>query len=385
MKHPNKQSESGPLITSNLKDHKSSGHPLATGSISNFLNLIWGNRGIDIKYIFRAVNILVTNFVLLPFRTYEKIKWGNKINRSELHPSPIFILGHWRSGTTYLHQLLCQDSRLGYVSTLQTFAPDVCISGARILWPVFRALLPKKRPIDNVEMALEYPEEEEWAVGNLCRHSFYRGIVFPGSMRRNFDKISGLSNNHQSHQEWKRTYLSVLKKASLKMNNRRLVLKNPMNTIRIPDLLDMFPDAKFIHIYRNPYDTYYSACFFFSVMIKQYQLETITKQEIENNVFEIFSKMMNRYWEDKERIPSENLIEIKFEDLEDNPLETIEKIYHALKIPGFEDTKSSLQKYILSKTGYQKNRYAINKETNQKIYQHWQNIIDKLSYAPPAE
>lgn len=380
MRYFEKQSESGPLITDNLKNHKSRGHPLTTGSLTNFLKLIRGNRGIDIKYTFRALNILASNLVLLPFRTYEKIKWGNQIRQSDPHPSPVFIIGHWRSGTTYLHQLLCQDNRLGYVSTLQAFAPDICISGARVLWPIFRALLPKKRPIDNVEMALEYPEEEEWAVGNLCGHSFYRGLVFPRSLNSNFNRILCLGNDVQSQQEWKQTYISVLKKASFKMNNKQLVIKNPMNTIRIPVLLDMFPDAKFIHIYRNPYVIYYSTCFFFSVMIRQYQLEKVSRQDIENSVLEIFSNMMDRFWNDKNMIPSENLVEVKFEDLEKNPFRTIERIYHVLKIQGFEDVKNNLQKFILSKSDYKKNQYIMDEPTNKKIYKKWQNIFDRLSY-----
>src|SRR5262249_33511021 len=37
---------------------------------------------------------------------------------------PIFILGHWRSGTTLLHELLALDDRLLSPTTFQCFNPQ---------------------------------------------------------------------------------------------------------------------------------------------------------------------------------------------------------------------------------------------------------------------
>ena len=57
---------------------------------------------------------------------------------------------------------------------------------------------------------------------------------------------------------WKKEYLQTIKYITFKSKGKQLVLKSPPNTERICLLLQMFPQAKFIYIYRNPYHMYYS-------------------------------------------------------------------------------------------------------------------------------
>ncbi|MGZ5497283.1 MAG: sulfotransferase, partial [Candidatus Aminicenantales bacterium] len=141
--------------------------------MSNTVKVLWGNRGVDGRFLLRALNILLSNLALTPFRLLEISKWADAVERTSLREPPIFIIGTWRSGTTYLHNLMAQDGGLGFVSTLQAFCPDLCIEGAKVLKPIFKRLLPKKRPMDNMAMSLEYPQEEEYAMGNLSPYSFY--------------------------------------------------------------------------------------------------------------------------------------------------------------------------------------------------------------------
>jgi hypothetical protein len=49
-------------------------------------------------------------------------------------------------------------------------------------------------------------------------------------------------------EEWKEIYLYLLKKETLYRDGKRLVLKNPANTARVTLLLEMFPNARFVHI-----------------------------------------------------------------------------------------------------------------------------------------
>ena len=49
-------------------------------------------------------------------------------------PDPVFILGHWRSGTTLFHNLLALDEQFAYPAHLPGLEPtqlsDVCRSSA---------------------------------------------------------------------------------------------------------------------------------------------------------------------------------------------------------------------------------------------------------------
>ena len=375
----------GGSATKNNNEHKSRGHPLATGALSNTVKLLWDNGGIDGRFIFRALNILLSNLLLAPFRMVEISKWADRVEKTQIREPPIFIIGTWRSGTTYLHNLMIQDGHLGFVSTLQAFCPDLCIESSKILVPIFRRLLPIKRPMDNMSMALEYPQEEEYAVGNLSPYSFYHGYFLPRKMSSLFDTLSFEECNDGIKNAWKHAYLTVLKKATLIMKGKRMVLKNPLNTSRIHVLLEMFPDAKFIFLYRNPYVIYPSLLNTFSRLIGAYQLESISTPRIEEYVFSFYEKMMRTYWSTRESIPPGHLAEVRFEEFENDPLAGVERIYKELRLPGFGNAKDKIEKYIVSQDGYEKNHYAVSRETVERISRRWQFAIEKLGYSPPEE
>lgn len=337
------------------------------------------------RFVFRAINIFVSNLLLSPFRALEIIKWTNKVNKVQIQEPPIFIIGTWRSGTTFLHNLMSLDCNLGFVSTHQAFCPNNCIEGSKILKPIFNKLLPVKRPMDNVPMSLEYPQEEEYAMANLSPHSFYHGYFLPKSMSYLFSSLSFEMIDDKTKNEWKNIFLTVLKKATLIMKGKRLILKNPLNTNRIPILLEMFPEAKFIYLYRNPYTIYYSLLHTFTRMIGAYQLEKISQDEIKENVFNFYEDMIFSYWNTKGLIPLGNLVEIRYEDLESHPLEVVERVYANLNLPAFKNNKDNFEKYILSQNGYKKNTFTADRETISRISQRWRFAIEELRYAVPKE
>ncbi|RMD99907.1 MAG: sulfotransferase [Calditrichaeota bacterium] len=363
-----------------LDEHKALGHPLATASLLNNLKLLWQSRGVRIAFWPRAMKIFLFNFALLPFRRYEIAKWRRKVEDTSIKRPPLFILGHWRCGTTFLHNLFALDPRFGYVSTLQAFSPELCIEWPHLLWPIFRMLLPRKRPMDNMDMSLQLPQEEEYALANMGAISFYLGYYFPQKMKSIFHRLLFLDALQEMMNHWQRTYLLILKKATLVFKGNPLVIKNPLNMIRIPILLNMFPGAKFVHIYRNPYRVYYSTFHTFKTMTHSFGLQRISDSELEENTLYFYAVMMERYWQDSRLIPSGNLCEVKFEAFERDPAGEIERIYAELQLPSFAEVESRLLRYLKSQQNYRKNIYAMNEKTNQKILERWGAIIERLGY-----
>ena len=49
----------------------------------------------------------------------QRLLFGRKLAAAEFHGPPVFIVGHWRSGTTLLHELMVRDDRLSSPSTYQ--------------------------------------------------------------------------------------------------------------------------------------------------------------------------------------------------------------------------------------------------------------------------
>jgi len=137
-------------------------HPLIFGSSRSWFRLLWDNRQVDRKYISRALVVALISLGTSPLRIYESLRYGRTVRNTAIHPSPIFIIGHWRTGTTHLHNLLTQDKDNGYVSTFQAFAPGLSLVGERLIKRPFNVIAQKLHPtreIDNIPLSLYNPEE----------------------------------------------------------------------------------------------------------------------------------------------------------------------------------------------------------------------------------
>ena len=145
-------------------------HPLAFGSLRNWLKLLWDNRDIDRKFIPRALVVALSMLATSPLKRYESIRYGRAVRDTAIHPSPIFIICHWRTGTTHLHNLLCQDGNHGHVSTFQAFAPGLCLVGEKSIKRPFNKFAQRLHPtreIDNIPLSLDSPEEEDLAIATM--------------------------------------------------------------------------------------------------------------------------------------------------------------------------------------------------------------------------
>ena len=355
------------------------------GSSKILIKLIL-THGIDQKYLPRLLRILLISFCTFPVRALEKIEFSQKIKHQKIDQSPIFILGHWRSGTSHLQQVMAQDPNLGYLSVFQAIAPDCFLIGNKFV-PLINLFLPKKRIYDNMDASLSFPGEEEFTLANTSYYSMCHGAYFfPRSLDLYLKKyvlFEGVSQKLIN--DWENTYLNIVKKAAFNMKGKRLVLKNPANTARIKILLELFPDAKFIHIYRNPYNVFASRRKQYQTALKKWGFQTIDEITIEKNIFHIYQKIMSKFLQDKNLIPSQNLIEIKFEDFELNPNQEMKKIYNQLNIGNFQESESLFINYFNSLKHYQKNRYELDSKTINKIYHNWRFTIDEWHYNVPEQ
>ncbi|TFF98223.1 MAG: sulfotransferase [Promethearchaeota archaeon] len=359
--------------------------PALGTSLTNWLKLLFKNGFFSIRYIARVVFISLLSIVGVEFRIYEKFRLRKIIKDTEISEPPIFIIGHWRSGTTHLHNILIQDNKFGFISMLQATFPSSFIT-TNVFKKFLDFFLPEKRPMDNMKLGTLKPQEDELTMSNLSMYSFYNAFYFPRKMIEHFYRyvmFEGIKDGIQD--KWMETYVNLLKKATYYMHGRRLILKNPSHTARIPVLLEMFPDAKFIFISRNPYVIYPSMVNFYDTAIKYFILQTISDEEIDKNLRLIYKMMMESYFEDKELIPEGNLIEVRFSELQRDPLDLVERIYGKLNIDGFQENEERFKAYIDSRKSYKKNKYILDEHSIKKIKNSWSSIIKKLDYNVPED
>jgi hypothetical protein len=359
-------------------------HPLAMGSLSSWLRLLQQSDGIDRAYLPRVIFVCLSTALTSPLRFAERLRYGHRVAETRVHPAPLFILGHWRSGTTHLHNMLCRDENMGYVSTFQAIAPGFSLVAEGWLKPFMAWWASRAHPtrlIDNIPLSFDAPQEEEFAIANSSPCSSMHVFSFPRQAGTFFERYALFQHvDGQAYAEWKRVYMDILRKATLGSNGKRVVLKNPANTGRIPTLLELFPQAKFIHIYRNPYKVFLSTRFVYNTILPTSQVQSINPDQIDEYILDFYSRLMHKYLLDKDSIPPNNLIDVRFEDLEIEPVGQLRRIYDHLDLPGFNDLEKSLNAYLDSIAGYQKNRYILDKVIIEKVNQRWGFAFDAWGY-----
>ncbi|MGF3553975.1 MAG: sulfotransferase family protein [Thermoplasmatota archaeon] len=362
--------------------NKSIQHPLFGITLKNWIKLLDLNDSVDKKYFARGAFITFASIFLTPSRFISKLMYDSKINNTEIKKPPVFIIGHWRSGTTYLHELLSKDPQFCYVSLWNTFLPDNFL----ILEPFkkfFAKFLPETRPMDEIKVEIDGPYEEEAGIAVINQWSFFHCFHFPRNAEEQYLKSIHFENlNDEEKTKWKNNYLKFLKAVTFANNGKRLLLKNPSNTARIPTLLEIFPNAVFIHIYRNPYKVYFSTVKMRNNVLDKLALQNADKQKIEKEVIENYKRLMKSYFEQKKLIPKDNLVEIRYEDLVKDPIKRVKEIYSKLRISGFENALPEMLKYLEKQKNYKTNIYSINEKTIQHIKNNWNFTIDSWKYTP---
>ncbi len=357
-------------------------NPLPGYNLTNLLRLLTQNKfKVDLRYMPRILYSVILSSTMAPFRIKDWIKYNRIIIETELKYHPLFIIGHWRSGTTYLHNVLSHDRNLGYFSTFQAFFPGLFLGSETLLKPLMVHFIPEKRPMDDATIGADLPQEEEYAVCAFSPYSSYNSAIFPRNMKLYnkfvcFDDVSKKAIN-----EWKKAYLYLLKKITLYRDNKRLVLKNPVNTARIKLLLEMFPNAKFVHIYRNPYYVYSSMMKFLSIMIPFFCIQKPPSiEEVEKMMMDLYEQTYRKYFKEKKYIPKENLVELSYEDFIQQPLKELKKIYTELHLDSFDKVVKAFSEYISSQTNVKTTRYEFNGEIREKIYKKWDFAFKELGY-----
>ena len=361
--------------------------PPAVGYSMKIVCHLCKTNHIPIKYYPKLLAIVAINIINIPFRAYERKFINPRFKNLPIEKEPVFILGHWRSGTTHLHNLLSQDPQMGYVTTFQSVFPDTLFNktGRFVFENFTRLLIPRTRKGDNVTLHPANPQEEEFSLGDKTPISFYYFWMFPHNIidyYHSFVRFMGISKEEMN--SWKADYKLLIKKALKNTGRERFLSKNPTNTARIKVLLEMFPNAKFIHIYRNPVEVFLSTSHFYKTMLPHLKLQNISQDEVDGHILNIYKKLMNDYFEQKESIPPGNLVEVAFEELEKNPEKILENIYGKLHLPGLENAQANFDAYLLKMKGYKKNTHKISKEKLERILDEWGFTMEKFAYTVPG-
>jgi omega-hydroxy-beta-dihydromenaquinone-9 sulfotransferase len=248
--------------------------------------------------------------------------------------------------------------------------------GKRWLW----FLMPSRRPMDNMAFGWDRPQEDEFALCLLGQPSPYLTLAFPNRPPQDqaaFD-VDGLPPRQR--QAWKAAFLRFLRHLSFK-DARRLVLKSPPHSCRIPTLLELFPDARFVHIVRDPCVVFPSTVNLWKSLYQTQGLQRPTFAGLEGHVFDTFNHLYARLDEGKKLIPAGHFHELRYEDLIADPVGQMRLLYERLGLGGFEDARPRIERYLAEHAGYQTNRYpSLSPELRAEITRRWGHVIRQYGY-----
>ena len=347
---------------------------------SRFLKIISQNGGLSARGILHSIPWLTKTILLEPIRWIEQAKYRNAIADQQLAKDPVFILGHYRSGTTFLQRMFIQDKRFGYTSIFQTVLPEIMLTTEKALTPFldkFCRTFRIRNPFHRIIMEWkEFPGEEDVGMTALLRYTGSQwGQLFPRSYEQYFDDYVLLQQPDQV-ENWKEDYLYFLKKVSLQNKDKALVLKNPPNTARIKVLLELFPNAKFIHISRNPFEVFSSTRRLLMVIDRHYRVGQKSKKSMEELILYSYAAIMDQYLTQKHLIPEQNLVEIAYEDFIQDPVNAMRLIYERLGLFEFNSCEPAMIEFANQQKEYKKLNHQLDNETLRLIEQNWARHIE---------
>lgn len=321
------------------------------------------------------------------------LQWADQLGRArslgtrrapEPPQDPIFIIGHWRSGTTHLHNILSHDPQFGWLTVIPGLFPDG-MQGIlpRLAAEYLKRTLPKKRSFDNVRIGLDTPQEEEICLANLCGLSYFNCYYYPRGFLRHFREsvlLDGVSAAR--HEELQEAYRALAARLSAHCGGRRLLLKNPSATARIRLLKRVFPRARFVCLIRNPFIVFASSLRRLPAMLHAFAWQDYRHLDLERVVLDCYRLLMQRYLDDSPQLSPEELIEIRFEDLAAEPQQIAERVYRWLQLPMPRD---AIAAYLDSLAGYERNVHRLSVAQIERISREWAFALARWNYSLPSE
>jgi omega-hydroxy-beta-dihydromenaquinone-9 sulfotransferase len=356
-------------------------HPLAGASLATLLRVLAASglpRTSDLPWL---AAYLASAAARLPFTLADRAALAL---RGPARPPAdvIFIVGHWRSGTTHLYNLLAQAPRFRTVSPIATGLPGELLTLGAVLRPVLERILPKDRWIDAVEVGPNAPQEDEFAVAALSDVSFYHAIFFPKAFERHF--LPSLIPEGVRARRAERALALIYRKLVSGAPQRRLLIKNPAHSARLGRLRALCPEARFVHCVRDPLEVIVSTHRFYERLLAELALQEPPRMDLEGLAIDTYDRLMHRYHEEVRQLAPPAPIDVRFERLRAEPLVVLAELYDSLGLDDFDADRPRFERHLEHVRDYRQNAYRVAPETAGRVGARLAPFFELFGYAPPA-
>jgi hypothetical protein len=353
-------------------------HGMACGP---WLRLLARNRfAISPSRLPLAATVTVCTLLNSTLGAWQRLRYGRQVASTFIDSPPTFIIGHWRTGTTMLHELLALDPANRCPSTYESLVPCHFLVSERSLRKWLSFMLPKTRPMDKMRVGFDKPQEDEVALSLLGAPSPFLTVAFPNRPAQDPRYVDFDDLTPPELDRWEQTWRTFLQSLLVKRSGR-LVLKSPQHTFRLPHILAMFPEARFIHLVRNPFAVFSSTVHFWSAMYRVNALQSPASADLEEGVLATFRRMHHRMEATRDLIPRGHLVELKYEDLIADPVATVQHVYDAFDWDSFRTALPAFQLYAKRSEKYEKNEFdALTEDQVSAIREQCRPYLERYGY-----
>lgn len=335
---------------------------------------------IGMKQLARAALISISSPVNSLFAKKDEKVFGEAISQTTIIP-PVFLLGHWRSGTTLLQRYFAMDSRFSYPNFYQCVFPRGFLHSQEKNMKKWEGMLPRTRIFDQMDNDFASAAEDEFALCSLTGYSPYMGWSFPQQWDHYYRYLTFRTVPASELHEWKESFLYFVKKIQYH-TGKRVVLKSPPHTCRIKLLLELFPGAKFVHIRRHPLSVFPSTKKMLATFLKSTQLQSYDPAMLDDRIVDVYREVYDAYFDEVSLIPPGDFVDIAYEDLERSPIETLAEIYQRLSLPAFSEIEPTIAAYVASLATYQKNRFRpLPADLVGRLSSEWHRSFSEWGYS----
>jgi hypothetical protein len=242
--------------------------------------------------------------------------------------APIVIVGLPRSGTTLLQNLLGLAPGARLLWQWEPFAPFPSTED----WGTLRdprrlrfeqrcrRIRRRNNPVDKLH-PLDSPAE----CGSLLEPSFHCHL---NSLLFGFD----------GYQRWYQTFDREAPRRAYSLHRLQLqllqnrtvvghwVLKSPEHTLQLHSLLETYPDARVIHLHREPHETVASFCNLCAAAVPSLMRKR-PNQRLGQQLTDYFATWSRQIVSDRDSLAEAKICDVAYTELIVNPIETIERIY----------------------------------------------------------
>ncbi len=308
----------------------------------------------------------------------QNLSQAEALERAEVLP-PIFLLGFWRSGTTFLHELFCCNARFGFPSTYACMNPAYFLLTEKVVQE--RAGKQQtRRPMDNMQYSWTSPQEDEFALLSMGAPSPYEALLVPSLMRDPRLLLDLRYRPREEQDRWTQTFQLFLRLLTVQQS-KAMVLKSPPHGFRLSLLPSLFPQARFVIIERNPYEVFASNLKLWQTLLDMYSLESNSSQQIEAFVLAAYLIHEEAIMEGIRHLQPGMVSRVRYEELVADPLGQVKRMYSELELADFEAARPGLERHIASVSAHQRNRFVLSPAQKATVDELWGSLIREKGYA----